>query len=144
MTSTHTPSAFLLPDVVNRAVHLLRAQLPALLAVYAFGSQVQGTATPHSDLDLAVLVAGYADVHQLWQLSGELADVAGCAVDLLDLRAASTVMQYQVITQGVRWWAQDAQAALFESAVLSEKTDLDAARAGLLADIQQCGSVYGR
>ncbi len=144
MTSTHTPSAFLLPDVVNRAVHLLRAQLPALLAVYAFGSQVQGTATPHSDLDLAVLVAGYADVHQLWQLSGELADVAGCAVDLLDLRAASTVMQYQVITQGVRWWAQDAQAAIFESAILSEKTDLDAARAGLLADIQQRGSVYGR
>ena len=63
-------------------------------------------------------MAGYADVHQLWSLSGELADVAGCPVDLLDLRAASTVMQYQVITQGVRWWARDAQAAIFESAVL--------------------------
>lgn len=76
-------------------------------------------------------------------LSGELADVAGCPVDLLDLRAASTVMQYQVITQGVRWWARDAQAAIFESAVLSDKTELDAARTGLLADIQQRGSVYG-
>ena len=53
-------------------------------------------------------------------------------------------MQYQIITTGQRWWALDAQAALFEAAVLSEKTALDAARAGLLADIQQRGTVYGR
>ena len=70
--------------------------------------------------------------------------MAGCAVDLLDLRAASTVMQYQIITTGQRWWASDVQAALFEAAVLSEKTALDTARAGLLADIQQRGTVYGR
>ncbi len=131
------------PDVMERAVRVLQAGLPGLLAVYGFGSRVQGTAGPESDLDMAVLVAGYADVTQLWQLAGELADIAGCAVDLLDLRAASTVMQYQVITQGQRWWARDAQAALFESAILSEKTSLDTARAGLLADIRERGTVYG-
>ncbi|MBN9338732.1 MAG: DNA polymerase subunit beta [Comamonadaceae bacterium SCN 68-20] len=123
---------------------LLQAQVPGLLAIYAFGSRVQGTAGPDSDLDLAVLVAGYADPVRLWQLAGDLAGVAGCPVDLLDLRAASTVMQYQVITTGQRWWARDAQAALFESAILSEKTALDTARAGLLADIRERGSVYGR
>lgn len=64
-------------------------------------------------------------------------------MDLLDLRAASTVMQYQVVTQGERWWALDAQAAVFESAILSEKTALDTARAGLLADIRKRGTVYG-
>ncbi len=130
-------------EVIERTVRMLQARLPGLLAVYGFGSQVQGTAGPDSDLDLAVLVPGYADVTLLWQLSGELADIAGCAVDLLDLRAASTVMQYQVITQGERWWARDAQAALFESAILSEKTDLDTARAGLLTDIRERGTVYG-
>ncbi|RYH30218.1 MAG: nucleotidyltransferase domain-containing protein [Alcaligenaceae bacterium] len=131
------------PDVIEHTVNVLRQRLPGLLAVYGFGSRVQGTARPDSDLDLAALVAGYADVTLLWQLSGELADIAGCPVDLLDLRAASTVMQYQVITQGARWWALDAQAALFESAILSEKTALDTARAGLLADIRKRGSVYG-
>lgn len=131
------------PEVMERSVRLLQASLPDLLAVYGFGSRVQGTATAQSDLDMAVLVAGYADVARLWQLSGALADIAGCAVDLLDLRAASTVMQYQVITLGERWWERDAQAALFESAVLSEKTALDTARAGLLADIRDRGSVYG-
>lgn len=134
----------LTPDIARRIVHGLRVALPGLLAVYGFGSRVQGQANSDSDLDVAVLVAGYADVMALWGLSGELADVAGCAVDLVDLRAASTVLQYQIITGGVRWWALDSQAALFESAVLSEKTELDTARAGLMTDIAQRGSVYGR
>lgn len=125
-------------------VRTLQSRLPRLLGVYAFGSRVQGAARPDSDLDVAVLTAGYADPWALFELAGDLADVAGCPVDLLDLRAASTVMQYQIITTGERWWALDAQAALFEAAVLSEKCELDAARAGLLADIQQRGTVYGR
>jgi predicted nucleotidyltransferase len=125
-------------------VKTLQGRVPDLLAVYAFGSRMQGTAGPQSDLDLAVLVAGYADPLALWSLSGDLADVAGCPVDLLDLRAASTVMQHQIITTGQRWWAGDAQAALYEVAILSEKTALDTARAGLLDDIQKRGSIYGR
>ena len=130
---------------VNHAaiLHALQARTPNLLAVYAFGSRIQGTARPDSDLDLAVLVAGYAEPLALWNLSGDLADLAGCPVDLLDLRAASTVMQYQIITTGQRWWAKDARAALYEAAILSEKTALDSARAGLLADIGREGSVYG-
>jgi len=122
----------------------LRDRLPGLLAVYVFGSRAQGTAGPQSDLDMAVLVAGQVEPLVLWELASDLADLSGCPVDLLDLRAASTVMQYQVITTGQRWWALDAQAALYEAAILSEKTELDQARAGLLADIQAEGTVYGR
>lgn len=131
--------------MVNQAaiIQTLQASLPNLLAIYAFGSRIQGTAQIDSDLDLAVLVAGYAEPPVLWTLAGDLADVAGCPVDLLDLRAASTVMQYQVITTGQPWWALDVQAALFEAAILSEKTELDTARAGLLSDIQKRGKVYG-
>ena len=125
-------------------IQTVQQRVPNLLALYAFGSRSQGTAGPTSDLDLAVLVAGYAEPLALWALAGDLADLAGCPVDLLDLRAASTVMQYQVITTGQRWWQRDAQAALFEAAVLSEKTALDTARAGLLADIQTRGTVHGR
>lgn len=127
-------------DIIEK----LRAGVPDLLAIYAFGSRVHGSAGPASDLDLAVLVAGYAGPVALWALAGDLADIAGCPVDLLDLRAASTVMQYQIVTTGQRWWAKDAQAALYEAAILSEKTALDTARAGLLADIQEKGTIYGR
>lgn len=138
------PFCWRMNQACSRLIHLLQNRLADLLAIYAFGSRIQGTAGPESDLDLAVLVAGYADPLVLFDLSGELADVAGCPVDLLDLRAASTVMQYQIITTGERWWVLDVRAGLFEAAVLSEKTALDTARAGLLADIQQRGSVYGR
>ena len=120
------------------------ARFPNAMAIYAFGSQMQGTAGHESDLDLAVLVAGYADPLVLWGLAGTLADIVGCPVDLLDLRAASTVMQYQVITTGQRLWANGVQAGLFECFILSEKTDLDAARAPLMADIQSTGRIHAR
>ena len=123
-------------------VQTLQNRLPNLLAIYAFGSRVQGTAGEESDLDLAVLVAGYADTLLLWQLAGELAEIASCAVDLLDLRIASTVMQHQIFTGGLCWWAKDTRAALFEAAMLSEMTALNTARAGLLGDIQKQGKIY--
>lgn len=123
--------------------HLLAA-LPDLMAVYVFGSQATGEAHVDSDLDLAVLTAGSVDPLLLWQISGEIADLVAMPVDLLDLRAASTVMQYQVITTGCQLWKKDSQVGIFESYILSEKTALDAARAGLLADIQKEGKVHGR
>jgi predicted nucleotidyltransferase len=122
----------------------MRAQFPNAIGIYAFGSQVHGTANAQSDLDLAVLVAGYANPLTLWEVSGRLADLLGCPVDLLDLRAASTVMQYQVITTGQRLWSAGVDADVFECFVLSEKTALDTARAPLMADIQRTGKIYAR
>jgi predicted nucleotidyltransferase len=81
-------------------LEVLQSRMCGLLTIYAFGSQIQGSAHAQSDLDLAVLREGYAEPLALWSLSGAVADVAGVSVDLLDLRAASTVMQYQVITTG--------------------------------------------
>lgn len=130
-------------EVRSHLVTTLQDRVPDLLAIYAFGSRLQGGANADSDLDLAVLVAGYVDPVLLWDLTSRLGDVAGCPVDLLDFRAASTVMQYQILIKGARWWALDSQAALYEAAVLSEKTELDTARAGLIADIEQRGLVYG-
>lgn len=124
-------------------VKAIRTRFEHVLAVYAFGSQVQGTAGPQSDLDLAVLVAGYADPLALWDLAGHLADVVGTPVDLLDLRAASTVMQYQVVTTGQCLWSAGVQTGLFECYVLSEKTALDTARGPLIADIKTQGRIYG-
>lgn len=131
----------LAPD--GPVVSAIRTQLPDTLAIYAFGSQIHGTAGQDSDLDLAVLVAGYADPLVLWSLSSALADKANCPVDLLDLRAATTVMQYQVITGGCRLWSTGLAVDLFECYVLSAKTDLDTARAPLLADILATGKVHG-
>jgi predicted nucleotidyltransferase len=55
-------------------VSAILAQLPNAMAIYGFGSQIQGTAGPQSDLDLAVLVAAYADPLVLWDEAGSLAE----------------------------------------------------------------------
>jgi uncharacterized protein len=145
MPSTKPPAQTLTQPVVSGAVLArLRAAFPQALAAYVFGSRAQGTANADSDLDLAVLAPGYVEPLRLWDVAAELATLAACHVDLLDLRAASTVMQYQVLTTGQRLWSREPEAGLFECFVLSEKTALDEARAGLLADIARGGRVYGR
>ena len=101
-------------DPKGPVVTCIRARFADVLAIYAFGSQLSN-------------VAG----------------IAGCMVDLLDLRAATTVMQYQVISTGLRLWSVGLQADLFECYVLSAKTALDTARAPLLADIAASGKVHG-
>lgn len=128
----------------NAILNLVQSRFPRLLALYAFGSRVTGGATAESDLDLAILVDGPVDPFAIFTLAGEIAEIAGHEVDLVDLRAASTVMQYQIITSGERLWQRDSRAALYEATILNMKTALDEARAGLIGDILKRGTVYGR
>lgn len=130
--------------LLDHALNQLRAALPELLGVWVFGSEAAGVAGPESDLDLAVLLPHRAPPEALWALAQTLAARLGREVDLVDLAQASTVLQHQVVSQGRRLWAADAQAAIYESFILSEKTALDEARAPLLADICKTGSVYER
>jgi uncharacterized protein len=131
----------LMPDGdITRA---LRDAFPSAIAFYAFGSRMQETHRPDSDLDLAVLVPGYADPLHLWDISGRLEDLAGCAVDLLDFRAATTVMQYQIVMNGRCIWAIQPDAGLYECFVMNEMLKLNEGRAGLLADISRTGTIYG-
>jgi len=145
--SPTTPAHTLDPDTLaaqGPVVRTLLATFPNALGIYAFGSRIEGTARPDSDLDLAILVEGYADPIALWDTSHQLANEIGLPVDLLDMRAASTVMQHQVLTRGQRLWGKDPQAGLYECFVMTEKAHLDDARAPLLADIAREGSVHGR
>jgi len=131
---------------IKSVLALVQQRLPTLMAAYAFGSHIKDAgqyANAQSDLDLAVLVEGYADPVLLFELSGDLADITKCHVDLLDIRAASTVMQNQILTQGQRLWAKDVRAALFEAAMLNEKIYFDQSRERLVHDVMERGSIYG-
>ncbi|MDO9481127.1 MAG: nucleotidyltransferase domain-containing protein [Hydrogenophaga sp.] len=124
-------------------LRVLQQRFPNALAFYVFGSQASGQADAQSDVDLAILLPGYANANALWDTAMELAALLNRHVDLLDLRAASTVMQHQVLTTGQRLWGDALAAGLFECFALTEKLHLDEARAGLLRDIAERGRVYG-
>lgn len=128
----------------QKIIEKIKIAIPDLLAIYVFGSQIQGTANLNSDLDMAVLVAGYAKTLDLWYLSSELANIIGCDVDLLDFRAASTIMQYQILMTGERWWASDIQADLYECFVFNQKMALNEnkSRSALLDEINKSGVIY--
>ena len=131
---------------MNKAYILkqLQTDWPDLLGIYAFGSRTTRQAHADSDLDLAILLAGYADPLRLWESAQALASTLDYDVDLLDMRAASSVMQHQILTTGECWWRKDPQAGLFEAAALTEKLHFDQARTALLNDITHTGRVYGR
>ncbi len=62
-------------------INKLQDAFPNLLAVYAFGSRIQGCSHSQSDLDLALLVPTYADRLLLWKVSNELANELGVDTD---------------------------------------------------------------
>lgn len=128
---------------IEKVCRHLQECLPDLQAIYTFGSYVTDDFNAHSDLDVAVLLRTRADPVSLWRLSGELADIVNVPVDLVDLGAASTVFQHQVLTKGRRIWTRDSSVGLYEAFLLSEKTALDTARAGLLEDIAKDGVIQG-
>lgn len=120
-----------------------RSALPDLQALILFGSRAAGTESADSDLDLAVLLPKPADPVRLWEVGETIARQLNVDVDLVDLRTASTVMQFQIITNGRRLFADGAEADRYDAYIMSAMTSLNEARAPLLADIVRDGRVHG-
>ena len=106
---------------------------------------------PPPSTDIAVRFSGMwralwllADPVRLWEAGEAIARRLDVDVDLIDLRAASTVMQFEIVTTGRRLFAQGGEADCFELVILGEMMDLNRARAPLIADIQREGRVHGR
>ena len=126
------------------ALQILRQRLPGLQAAYAFGSAARGEAHPESDLDLAVLLPTPLAPMDRFDAQEAVASVVGRDVDLVDLRAASTVMQVEVIGTGLVLLDVAPEAReTFEMIALSQYALLNEERAGILADIAERGTVYG-
>jgi predicted nucleotidyltransferase len=124
-------------EVVQEAV-------PRVIAIYQFGSTVQGSEHDTSDLDIAVLARSPLDNLDRWTLQENLAAEIGRNVDLVDLRSASTVMRAQVLRSGSVLAERDRTARQqFEMQTCSAYALLNEERAGILKDVQARGRVYG-
>ncbi|HLA75619.1 MAG TPA: nucleotidyltransferase domain-containing protein [Gammaproteobacteria bacterium] len=131
--------------LLNDLVAYVRAEAPELLALYRFGSWGGIHARADSDLDLALLTPRPLDPLKRWELEQQLAVLARCNVDLVDLRAASTVLRARVIAEGERvFCAAESLCSEFEDVAFSAYARLNEERRAILQDIRQRGSVYGR
>lgn len=110
---------------IPKILEVLKSSIASLQAVYLFGSQTSGDATPSSDIDIASLEKKN--------------------VDLVDLRKASTVFRMQVIAKGSRTIVEGkSDIEIFEDNVFSDYARLNEERKYILSDIQEQGSVYAR
>lgn len=126
-------------------VDLLRARVANLVAVYVFGSGETGGTHGGSDIDLAVLAGHRLDPLARADLAAELGVCAGRDVDLVDLRAASTVFRFQVVSTGRLLLCLDTQAvARFEMHALADYCRLNEERRAILDDVRRLGRVYAR
>ncbi|ULA63834.1 MAG: Nucleotidyltransferase domain-containing protein [Nitrospira sp.] len=128
----------------NELIQYIRKLVPELIALYRFGSQAKGTARPDSDIDLAVLAHRPIPRVRLFELAQDLAVQLHRDVDLIDLRAASTVMRMQVLSTGICLEASDEPARrTFEMYAYSDYARLNEERREIVKRITAHGLVYG-
>ncbi|MGE0489621.1 MAG: nucleotidyltransferase domain-containing protein [Vulcanimicrobiota bacterium] len=89
-----------------------------LVGAWLFGSQASGRAGPGSDVDIAVLAARPLTLEERLELQAALEDaLKGVEVDLVDLRRASVVLQFEAL-HGIRLLVRQAdEVARFSSLV---------------------------
>lgn len=129
---------------LETAIRHIQASVPGLIALYGFGSQVQGAARPDSDVDIAVLASTPIPELRRFALAQELAMHLHRDVDLVDLRMASTVMRMQVLSTGVCLKAPDELARQeFEMYAYADYARLNEERREVVKGITHRGLVYG-
>jgi predicted nucleotidyltransferase len=129
---------------LEAAVALIRQAVPDVQAIYLFGSHARGDAISTSDIDLAVLAALPIDPLARFELQERLAAALHADVDLVDLRAASTVLRTQVLEPGrVLFERSTSEREEFEAFTLGAYARLNEERRGILDDVRRSGRVRG-
>jgi predicted nucleotidyltransferase len=118
----------------NRLKHAIKQLIPNVRLVYLFGSQADGSATPSSDMDIAVLPETKLAPIARFDLEQTLAIKLNQDVDLVDLLTASTVLQNQVIMHGELLLGSENEQTKFEMQVMSMYQHLNEERAGILQE----------
>lgn len=110
--------------------------LPSAKLVYLFGSEADGSSSVQSDIDLAVLLPQKLDPIARFEFQEKLAHRFSRDVDLVDLLAASTVLQHQIIQNGKLLWGEKNEQMQFEMQVLSMYQHLNEERSEILKQYQ--------
>ncbi|WP_067101301.1 type VII toxin-antitoxin system MntA family adenylyltransferase antitoxin [Marinomonas atlantica] len=115
-------------------IQSIQQLMPDVKLIYLFGSQADGSATPSSDIDVAVLLEKKLDSVVRFDLEQTLAIEFDQDVDLVDLLAASTVLQNQIIMKGELLFGSENEQTKFEMQIMSMYQHLNEERADILQE----------
>lgn len=119
--------------------------MPTGTFFYIFGSIVKGKIHPKSDIDIAFLSDQKVSNYDLFIMAGDLAEILGRDVDLVDLNESTTVFQAQVVESGKWIYCSDNnRRMIFEMVALKKYAKLNEERACILKKIKESGRIYAR
>jgi uncharacterized protein len=115
---------------------------PAFIIV--FGSFAKQSTHQNSDIDIAFYSTDKnMTIYEIFLLAQELADNLKFEVDLVDLRAASTVFQAQIYCTGKVIYSKDDHLRRnAEMLALSMYAKLNEERKGILQKVDESGTIY--
>jgi predicted nucleotidyltransferase len=112
--------------------------------ILLFGSFAQNREREDSDLDLAYYSSRKLTDYERFLLSGELADLCGRDVDLVDLNGVDTIFAAQIFSTGILLSCQNESEFIKQRMkVYSMYATLNEQRAEILENIKNRGSVFG-
>ena len=116
---------------------LLKELLSELKLAYLYGSQIDGTATPESDVDLAFLSRLPIPSTQRFDIAQKLSERLNLNVDLVDLREAGALLKTEIIMKGHQLEGTKPDADYFALHVLRDYQDYKYHVADIEAQILQ-------
>ena len=112
--------------------------------IILFGSFAKGTYRDDSDIDLAYFRKEQLSSYERFLLAGELAEMAGREVDLVDIKQLDTVFTIQIFSQGIPIYIQDENEFTRQKMrAYSMYATLNEQRAAVIESIKERGSVFG-
>jgi len=121
----------------TKLCQLILQKLPELELIFLFGSQASNTATDKSDIDVAILGNHKIDAIQRWNIAEELAIELNVSVDFVDLLSASTVMQNEIIHNGICIYDPKNKENEFAMQIMSMYQHLNYERAEIIDDFSR-------
>lgn len=127
----------------QQLIETINAQLSTDF-ILLFGSFAKGTAREDSDIDLAYFSDQQLSSYERFTLAGDLAALANCEVDLVDLKQIDTVLTMQIFSEGIPIYIKnDNEFTRQKMRAYSMYATLSEQRAAILNDIKERGSVFG-
>ncbi len=120
----------------QKVIDLLLSEFPEIELIYLFGSMATGKIHSQSDLDIAFWNSS-SSVEELkcFATQEQLAALFSTDVDLVDMRGASEVFCYEVVTTGRRIYTKDIERMHFiENRIWSDYLYLNEVRRDIVND----------
>lgn len=112
--------------------------------IILFGSFAKGNARDESDIDLAYFSKQQVSSYERFIIAGELAELTGREVDLVDIKQIDTVFTMQIFSQGIPIYIDNENEFIRQKMrAYSMYATLNEQRAPIIEAIKERGSIFG-